>query len=116
MIERIFCDSNFYLENPGNGSITTFTDDGEQKSIERSDLFEFIESGSINNVQFWKTSGMDSSVYWKTDGEYAIFSLYVDGIDAHAVGILSAKIAEFYLTDGRKMRIKDGPAFSLYYA
>ncbi|NML31348.1 hypothetical protein [Paraburkholderia antibiotica] len=102
------------LENPGNGRITSCTDEGEQISFEEISLQEKIGTGEITNVQFWKSEEVDVFVAWSRNGSAYDFSLYLDGVDVEFSTNVAKVLIDFYLRKRREIRL-EGEVFSLLF-
>lgn len=102
------------LANPGNGKITTWTDDGDQVEIPDAEVIGKVASGDIRNVQFWKTESKDVFVAWREDKTGYLFSLYLDGLENDIAVALVAKLAEAVLAKYRN-QYDEGAAFTIEF-
>lgn len=102
------------LANPGNGKITTWNDDGDQKVISAMNIVREVASGNVRNVQFWKTASEDVFVSWGDGQDGNVFSIYLDGVDSDLAVMLIAKLAESVLMSLRT-RYEEGAALTIKF-
>lgn len=102
------------LTNPGSAKITTWTDDGDQVEIAAVKVLSEVLSGSLRNVQFWRSASEDVFVAWENAQGRCTFSIYLDGLDSAFAVALTAKFAESVLTKFRS-DYGDGLAFAVEF-
>jgi hypothetical protein len=105
---------NFSLQNPGNGRITTWTEDGEQVEVPGEKAIEEVVLGRIKNIQFWKADSIDFFVSWSKECSGYLFSFYIDGIHVDAAVAIVSKLLEVVLTKYRS-RYGDEAAFTIKF-
>ncbi|WP_156429744.1 hypothetical protein [Burkholderia sp. FL-7-2-10-S1-D7] len=89
------------LTNPGNAKITTWNDSGDQIELAAEKVHLEVISGSVRNIQFWKTVSEDVFVAWENVQSGCTFSFYLDGLDPTFAVLLASKFAELVLTTFR---------------
>lgn len=102
------------LTNPGSAKITTWTDGGDQVEIVDAKVLSEVLSGSLRNVQFWRTASEDVFVAWENVQGGCTFSIYLDGLDSAFAVMLTSRLAESVLTRFRS-RYDDGQAFAIEF-
>lgn len=89
------------LTNPSSAKITTWTDDGDQVQIASVEVLSEVLSGSLHNVQFWRSASEDVFVAWENAQGGCTFKIYLDGVDSAFAVAVTAKLAEAVLTKFR---------------
>ncbi|NVH74001.1 hypothetical protein FSB08_15835 [Paraburkholderia sp. JPY432] len=102
------------LTNPDSSKITTWTDDGDQVEIATGKVLSEVLSGSLRNVQFWRSASEDVFVAWENAQGQCTFTIYLDGLDSAFAVALTAKFAESVLTKFRSDYV-DGQAFAVEF-
>lgn len=102
------------LTNPGSAKITSWTDDGEQLEISTVKMLSEVLSGSLRNVQFWRSASEDVFVAWENAEGRCTFSIYLDGLDSAFAVALTAKFAEAVLAKFRS-DYGDGQALAVEF-
>lgn len=102
------------LTNPGSAKITTWTDEGDQVEIATGKVFSEVLSGSLRNVQFWRSASEDVFVAWENVQDRCMFSIHLDGLDSTFAVALTAKFAEAVLMKFRSA-YDDGPAIAVEF-
>ncbi|ALS59998.1 hypothetical protein AT302_09720 [Pandoraea norimbergensis] len=101
------------ISNPQNSKVTTWDESGVQIEIAAENVPNAVLTGSILNIQFWKSAGEDMFVAWETVDGGCSFSFFLDGLDSNFSLMLVAKLAESALTRFRSRY--DGPALILTF-
>jgi len=102
------------LTNPRSAKITTWNDDGDQVEIAAATVCSAVLSGSLRNVQFWRTASEDVFVAWENVQGGCTFSIYLDGLDSAFAVLLISRLVEPVLTTFRS-RYDDGEVFAIVF-
>jgi len=102
------------LTNPGNAKITTWNDSGDQVELAAEKVHLAVISGSLRNIQFWKTVSEDVFVAWENVQGGCTFSFYLDGLDPTFTVLLMSRFAELVLTKFRS-RYDDGDVLTISF-
>lgn len=102
------------LTNPSSAKITTWNDDGDQVEIAAARVCSAVLSGSLRNVQFWRTASEDVFVAWENVQGGCTFSIYLDGLDSAFAVLLISRLVEPVLTTFRS-RYDDGEVFAIAF-
>lgn len=102
------------LTNPSSAKITTWNDDGDQVEIAAATVCSAVLSGSLRNVQFWRTTSEDVFVAWENVQGGCTFSIYLDGLDSAFAVLLISRLVEPVLTTFRS-RYDDGEVFAIVF-
>ncbi|WP_155740763.1 hypothetical protein [Burkholderia territorii] len=102
------------LTNPGNAKITTWNDRGEQVMLGAGTVHSAVMSGSLRNIQFWRTVSEDVFVAWENVKGGCTFSFYLDGLDSNFAVLLTSRFVESVLTTFRS-RYDDGEVLTISF-
>ncbi|WP_155623977.1 hypothetical protein [Burkholderia diffusa] len=102
------------LTNPGNSKITTWNDNGDQVEIAAEKVHLAVISGSLLNIQFWRTVSDDVFVAWQNVQGGCTFSFYLDGLDPAFAILLISRFAETLLTTFRS-KCDDGDVLTISF-
>jgi len=112
LVRKLFDAVDLSIVNPHTGSITTWTEEGFQKSVSPATLIDDVISGAIRNIQFWRTASDDVFVSWKFIDGGCMFSIYLNGVDPELCGKIAGKIVEISLSEHR-MKYGEGTFLSI---
>lgn len=102
------------LTNPGSAKITIWTGEEDQVEIAIGKVFSEVLSGSLRNVQFWRSASEDVFVAWENVQGRCMFSIYPDGLGSVFAVALTSKFAEAMLTKFRSA-YSDGQALAVEF-
>lgn len=102
------------LTNPGNAKITAWNDSGDQVELATEKVHLAVISGSVRNIQFWRTVSEDVFVAWENAQVGCLFSFYLDGLDPAFAVLLASRLAESVLMTFRS-RCDDGDVLTISF-
>ncbi|OJA45134.1 hypothetical protein BGV66_19590 [Burkholderia ubonensis] len=98
-IEASLQSLGFLLVNPESGQVTHWSDDGEQIPISRTKISDDASTGTVKNVQFWKTNCDDLFVSWADTSSGWRFSFHLNGVAPELKVALATALSNSVLID-----------------